>query len=554
MAVVDKGALPYTAGLRRQGRGQRGRWMKKEAQYDEEFGNEEMAFEALFEQSARAEPDPIEPGDTVIGKVLHVGERMAQLDLGYGREGMLDLSSVGPEGKRPEVGDEVKGVAIKVRNRMVEVGYGMPRGALNLAALHDSMATGMAIEGKVTEVNKGGYVIEIGTNQGFCPLGQMDVRRIEDTAALVGQKLMFRVIEMREGRDAVLSRKAVLEAERLAQAEETRKNLAPGARFRGRVTNVRDFGFFVDIGGLEGMVHVSELPHGKRRPQEVVSENDVVDVEVVRVDEATGDRRERIALSMRALADDPFEAAIDELPLGTVVEGTVRRIQPYGAFVEIAGGIEGLLHVSAFGRRVATPADVCKEGDTVLVRVKELDPDLQRVSLVWVEREKLSEILVPDYKPAPNSIGAVVLGMARAPEVTEEKGEAAPTPRREARARPPAPGALLQVVVARHAQFGVFVTWEAQGRFGPGEGLVPLSELGIAFGGEIRRKFPIGMALNAEVVDVRPDGKVRLSKLRGDEAHDRAQAEEWLTEQKPAKATEAQIGSFGALLKEKLGL
>ena len=523
---------------------------------DDDFADAEMDFESMFEQSDDREEIWISPGDQVSGVVVHIGARMAQIDLGNGFDGMLDLNSLPEDVEKPAVGDTVRGFALKIRNHIVELGSGMPRGATDAAALHTALASRLPVQGKVVEVNKGGYVVEIGSNRGFCPLGQMDIRRIEDTAELVGSTLMFQVIEMREGRDPVLSRRAVLEAEREAMAAETRERLAPGARFRGRVTNVREFGFFVDIGGMEGLVHVSELPYGKRRPADAVSVGDAVEVECLRIELATVERDQRIALSMRSLGDDPFDAVAEELPPGTVAKGTVTRLQPYGAFVELAVDVEGLIHVSAFGKRIGTPADVVSVGDRVMVRIKEVDTVLRRIALAWIDPERLDELVDAGGEKAGNSLHIEVVGFARDAEPDEGRGEASSTPQvRTVRHGPPSIGALLEVVVERHARFGVFASWEPQNGQPPGEGLVPISELDVAFGGEARRKYPVGSKFKAVVLDIRPDGKVRLSKTQGADAEQKNEARAWLAENNQAPpAPAADLGSFGELLKEKLGL
>ena len=457
---------------------------------------------------------------------------------------------VGVESDMPAVGDEIRGYVLRYRNRTFEIATGMPRGKVDLSALHTAAEGGMPVEGRVTETNKGGYVIELGGGvRGFCPLGQMDFRRIEDPNELVGSKLMFKVLEMREGRDPVLSRKAILAAEQAAKAEETRKQLVVGARLKGRVTRITDFGCFVDLGGVEGLVHVSEMGYGRRRPNELVSADQMIEVEVLRIEPAVGERRERIGLSMRALAVDPMETALDELSTGLILKGTVTRLQPWGAFVELANGVEGLIHVSAFGKRVASPKDMCRLEDRVIVRIKGVDQALRRFALAGVGEDRLAAVGDPDVKAPALSRHAEVLGVAAPPGDEGSAGEASDGAREKTEAPPPpAVGTLLNVVVARHARFGLFCSW-----LGGGEGLVPFAELGVPHGADLRRLFPEGTKLEVVVDAVRPDGKVRLSKEKAVLAKETAEADAWLQSQKRPEQ-DAEIGSFGALLKEKLGL
>ncbi|MCO4761809.1 MAG: S1 RNA-binding domain-containing protein, partial [Myxococcales bacterium] len=439
---------------------------------------DEADFEAMFAETETDRPF-FGPGDEVVGKVLHVGEKFVQLDLGSGVDGLLDVGFL--SGDKPEIGQEIKGYVVKYRNRTVEVATGMPRGKVDLSALYTALESGMPVEGKVTETNKGGYVVELnGDVRGFCPLGQMDIRRIEDPNELVGSKLVFKVLEMREGRDPVLSRKAVLLAERAAQAEETRKSLVVGATMKGRITRVTDFGAFVDLGGLEGLVHVSEMGYGRRRANELVKPDQTVEVEVLRIEPAQGERRERIGLSMRSLTVDPFDTAMDDLSSGVICRGVVTRIQPYGAFVELANGIEGLLHVSAFGKRVGSPKDMCAVDDKILVRIKSLDPALRRIALAWVEEEKLSEILDPTLVIPKTSLNVDIVGMSVALGDEGGRGEASDGAREAKKlAPPPKVGTILNVSIDRHARFGVFCSWP------DGEGLVPFAELGVPHGTDL---------------------------------------------------------------------
>ncbi len=512
-----------------------------------EWMQDEADFEAMFSEAETTTERPYyAPGDAVVGKVSHVGEKFVQLDLG-GVDGMLDIAFL--DGKTVSVGDEISGYVLKYRNRTFEIAVGMPRGKVDMTALYTASQTGMPVEGTVTETNKGGYVIELGgAVRGFCPLGQMDVRRIEDPNELVGSKLIFKVIEMREGRDPVLSRKAVMVQEREAEAAATRESLVVGATMAGRVVRVTDFGAFVDIGGIEGLVHISEMGYGRRRPNEIVSQDQMIEVEVLRVEPAQGERRERIGLSMRALVVDPFDAALNDLVPGVICHGTVTRVQPYGAFVELANGVEGLLHVSAFGKRVSSPGEMCAVDQRVLVRIKSLDPALHRIALAWVEEDQLAEIVDPEKTAPKTSLNIEILGMAK--DFGDEGGQGeASEGVREVRKVVVAPrvGTLLTVNIDRHARFGLFASWSE------GEGLVPFIELGVPQGTDLRKDFPLGTHIEVVVDAIRPDGKVRLSKVKAELAKEKAVADEWLSKQHKPQV-DASVGSLGALLKEKLGL
>src|SRR5207248_933049 len=225
----------------------------------------------------------------------------------------------------------------------------------------------------------------------FCPAGQIDVRR-SDPAQYVGQRLSFRVTRIESGgRNIVVSRRQLLEDEAAAKARETWQHLELGAVVRGTVTSLRDFGAFVDIGGVEALVHVSELGYARvENPAEVLEIGQAVEAQVVKLEPDPAGGRGRVGLSLRALAPDPWQSAAERFPAGTTAKGTVRRLEPFGAFVEIAPGLEGLVHVSrlALDRRVSHPRQIVSVGDTVDVTVVELDVEKRRIGLSMVERAR----------------------------------------------------------------------------------------------------------------------------------------------------------------------
>jgi len=551
---------------------------------DDEIEGDE-SFADLFEQSLKEKPRHIEPGEKVTGRVVQVGAQRVLLDLGGGIDGMIELSELAAPGEPVPVkpGDRIEAYVVRISNRVAELAKTLGKGVAAKAALEEAAHTGVPVEGTVTAVNKGGYVVEVAGERAFCPLGQMDVRRIDDPAVMIGRKLPFRIAEWRGGKDIVLSRRALLEEEQAEKAAKTRQRLEVGAKFEGVVTRVMEFGAFVDIGGIEGLVHASELGYGRHRPAEILHDGQKVQVEVLKIEAAKDGKPERISLSMRALAEDPFDATVDELPEGTIVEGKVVRIQPFGAFVEIVPGVEGLLHVSAFGRRVGHPGDVVAEGQDIPVRIDAVDRAARRISLSYVDPSELEGggeeaepapahvpaepprpaparkpeagmavrrkvVATPvtqreEPKPAPATReGARVLGRSEPRPVSAEAAEA-PAP--AAPAGPPAVGTVLDVTVDKVESFGVFVSW------GGGRGLVPASELGVPRGADLRRSHPVGTAFRAAVLDVRPDGKVRLSLTAAELAEERAEASAWM--QKQPQAGGKGLGTFADLLKGRTG-
>jgi small subunit ribosomal protein S1 len=229
--------------------------------------------------------------------------------------------------------------------------------------------------------------VQVAGVRAFCPASQVDLRFIDDLKELVGQRLDFRITKLEGGRrpNLVLSRRAILEEEQRQRALETRAQLTEGAVLAGTVTSLKDYGAFIDIGGIEGMIHVSELAHGHvKHPNEILSVGQPVEVSVLRIEPPRDAKsRERIALSIRALARDPWSDAEQDFAVGSQVRGTVSRLQPFGAFVELAPGIDGLVHISELGagRRIGHPSEVLQVGEQVDATVLGVDLERRRISL-----------------------------------------------------------------------------------------------------------------------------------------------------------------------------
>ncbi len=284
-------------------------------------------------------------GDKVAGHVTSVGKKHAVIDLGGGVDAMVDLVAFEAEDP-PVVGDRFNGVVVSIENRTVNVDRRVGRGESGMRVLEQAKQAGVPVEGVVTEVNKGGYVIEASGVRCFCPLAQMALRRIEDPNTMLGQKLEFLVQEVKD-REAILSRRAFLEIGAQEQKKKTLAALKVGERITGTVSNVRDFGAFVDLGGVDGLIPVSEMAWGKVRAQEFVTPGQTVEVEIIALEGPEG-APERITLSMRALGEKPVVEAKAAPGTGTIHEVTVDKIESFGLFVSFAGG-RGLLPKSELG-------------------------------------------------------------------------------------------------------------------------------------------------------------------------------------------------------------
>lgn len=449
-------------------------------------------------------------GDVVDGIVAHISADAVLVDLDAKQQGWFERSDlIGPEGAlRVKVGDRVQGhvVAIDPSGDQIQLGSALGKDASKeqLRLAHEQ---GIPVEGKIVAINKGGAEVEIGGARGFCPKSQLDVRFVEDLDALVGQVLEFAIVEIKE-RDVVLSRRRILEARAKQARDRAEESLSEGATLRGRVTQIRDFGAFVDVGGIEGLIPIRELSHDRvQRTEDVLAIGDIVEVKVTKL-EREGDRL-KVTLSLKALAADPWDGIEAIAPVGRVVAGQVTKLSDFGAFVRLAAGVEGLLHVSELGARVQHAGDRLTVGEQLLCVVKEVDRSRKRISLAL-------------------------------PDEGAQEGEAA-------RASSAVLGAVVTAKVEKHERFGVFVQI-AGTRGRGGRALIPTAELGIRAGADVRKELPIGAEVKAKVVDA-TEGRVRLS-VRA--AHDDAERAEYDT-YKDTQAQKGGMGTLGDLLREKLG-
>ena len=319
---------------------------------------------------------PAEPGRKK-GKVLSIHGQDVFIDVPGGRsQGVLSLMQF-PDGP-PAPGTEV--------NVSIE-GYDRANGLLILSRLGAAMtadwstvAEGMTVEARVTETNKGGLAVEINGLRGFMPISQIDLYRVEQTEQYVNQRLLCVVIEVnKQEHNLVVSRKALLETEREVKREKIWLELAEGQIRTGIVRSVRDFGAFVDLDGVDGLLHVSEMSWKRvQDPNTIVQPGQTVKVVVLRLDR----EKRKISLGLKQLEASPWDNIEDKYHPGDTFQGTVTRTQDFGAFVELEPGVEGLVHVSELtDRRVFRVADFVKPGQQVTVKILNIDPELKRISL-----------------------------------------------------------------------------------------------------------------------------------------------------------------------------
>jgi len=348
---------------------------------------DEGSFADMFAASDSAPRSRHKVGDKVAGKIIQLGHDIAFLELGSGlAEAMIEVAELkDAEGNlTAREGDIVDGVVVQAGDRGVVVSKGHGRTPRDHAreAVMEAAHTGLPVEGVVKAVNKGGLEVEVHGVRAFCPVSQIDVRFVGDPSAFVGQKLQFRV-QKADHRDVVLSRRALLEEERAEKAKVTREKLAAGAVFDGVVTSVQDYGAFVDLGGVEGLVHVSELSWDRvSKPQDLLRAGDAVQVQVLKIEQDPR-KGERVSLSVRALTPRPEPKAAPEAPprpappppprAGDVVTASVDKIESFGIFVRFAGG-RGLVPASETGTpRGADLRKAFKVGDTLQALVLAID-------------------------------------------------------------------------------------------------------------------------------------------------------------------------------------
>jgi small subunit ribosomal protein S1 len=350
-------------------------------------------------------------GEEVMGRVVSIGEDAVFVDLGAKAEGLLEKSELidGEGHLTVALGDSIRAHVVSARDGNIVLRTRLGRGDDAGNQLERAAESGIPVLGKVQAVNKGGVEVDVAGVRAFCPMSQLDLGFVEDPSSFVGRELEFRVAryERGHGSDAnvVLSRRALLEQQRHERRAEIRARLELGALVRGTVTRIKEFGAFVDIGGIEGLLHKSELGFGRvAKVENVLSVGDAVEAQVIRIEPSDDPKRpDRISLSLKSLQKDPWEQA--HLEKGTRVTGQVVRLEAFGAFVALAGGLEGLLHVSEIGdQRITHPRDVLKVGQEIEVLVLDVDTAERRVSLSLKQAARARERdEASGYKPASSA-------------------------------------------------------------------------------------------------------------------------------------------------------
>ena len=452
---------------------------------------------------ARHEASPaLQRGQVVKGRVIQITAEHVFVDVGGKGEAWIDRGELtDDDGQlRVAIGDEVEATVVSTGDE-VRLSHKLRQGAQAREALGMAAQSGMPVDGKVAAVIKGGYEVTVGGLRAFCPQSQMDLRRAAAPEEYVGRVLEFRITKYAEnGRNIVLSRRQILEEQAAVAAEETRKRIVPDAVLPGVVASLADFGAFIDLGGVQGLVPMSELSHSRvGRAADRLHVGEVVTVKVIRIDAEKG----KLTLSLKALEGDPWVAVPGRLRERQVVRGRAVRATDFGVFVELLPGVDGLLHVSEIPRhRQSAMREAVAGSAEIAVMIVGIDSGKRRIALA----------LAPDDAAVGEQMESSVVV-----------------------------GAVLTGSVDRVEPFGVFV------RLGPGQtGLVPNAELATARGADPRKAFPVGSEMKVFVLAIEEGGRrIRLSREKAITHEEQAETQAYLKDARKG-------GGFGMTLGEKL--
>ncbi|HKS24288.1 MAG TPA: S1 RNA-binding domain-containing protein [Thermoanaerobaculia bacterium] len=460
----------------------------------------EATFAEAFEASLNFKTP--EQGELLHGQIVSISGDDAYISYGGPSEAVMDAAEL--EGL--DVGDSIEGTVVKTSPE-IRISRKLARGKASLEQLRQMYENRLPVEGKVSARNKGGFDVNISGLRAFCPLSQIALGKIDNPDQFVGQAYEFRVTELSDdGRRIVVSRAALLKEAAAARAEETRKAIVPGAELTGTIKTITPFGAFVDLGGVDGLLHVSEMSRRRvSNPNEVVAVGQEVRVKVIKVENGG----KRISLSMKDQEPDPWSDVAERYPAGAQFTGRIVRSTDFGLFVEIEPGVDGLVHFSQlpFGVKQGDPSVAI--GTTVTGWVREVDPSKKRLSL------SLREVAVSD-------------------------------PWESAQQKYPI-GKTVEGVVDHGAAPGIFVQIE------PGlTGLIPSSEISVPPGGDPSRAYEPGEKVVVRVMSVDPQRKrISLSVEAAKAAAEREEYVKFMDDRDAAEGESAMALAFRRAMEKK---
>jgi small subunit ribosomal protein S1 len=475
---------------------------------------ESRSFAEIFEAIPKFKDRKFVAGETVSGRVVKITKDTIFIDLESKSEAIAEAGEFldGEGNLTVKEGDRVE-MRVSSTREGIHLTKGIKvQGAEAFDILQDAKEAQTPVEGRVVAVNKGGFEIDLSGFRAFCPVSQIDIKYTEKPEEHIGGKYQFRIMEIQEkGKNIVVSRRALLEEEQERKAKETLALLKPDVECEGKVTKVMEFGAFVDLGGVEGMVHVSEISRARiGHPSEVLSPGQSIKVKVLKMD-TDKNGRQRIALSMKALEPDQWEKGFS-FQEGEIIRGKVSRLTDFGAFVEVAPGVDGLVHISEISyERLSHPNAVLHEGETVEVLVTGIDPAARRIALSI--KEALIKKQMGEQQEGPEKARLEV-------------------------------GQVLKGIVEDSKPYGLFVRLPQLGT--KVRGLLPMEELKVSEKGDVKKRFPKGKEVQVEIITIDEKGKIRLSQKVMEEREDRQEFEKFILKGKK----NGDFGTFGDLFKD----
>jgi small subunit ribosomal protein S1 len=428
------------------------------------------------------------------------------VSLGGKSEGVIDIAEFRDEEGRisVNVGDQVESYFVAVQGgfkRLTTLRHGLS--TLSLREIRDAFEAGLPVSGKVIKELKGGFEVHVGKIRCFCPFSQIDLRGYRNTDIYTGETFSFRVLEFDEDdRNVILSRRAILEEEQLAKIEALKSQLTVGMDVPAKARSIQSFGVFVDLGGIDGLIPMSEIGWGKiDNIRELIQPGSELTARIIAIDWD----KDRLTLSLKALQPDPFQDAAERYPVDSLVRGTVVRIAAFGVFVNLEPGIDGLVHISKLGagRRIKHPKEVVEVGQTVEAFVQEVDINSRRISLSMEQKEEPGAMVLPEA------------------------------------------GQLLEGTVERVLTSGILLKLP-----GGSVGFIPNSQMGTPRGTNHSRMFPLGTALQVLVMEVdQGRNRITLSRSGVDEKLEKEELSSYMNKAQQDDKTGSSLGSFGELLK-----
>jgi small subunit ribosomal protein S1 len=473
---------------------------------------EKESFAELFEASSESPGRKLFPGDKVSGKVLKVGKDTIFVDLGGKSEGIADIQEfLGKDGiLTVKEGDWVEMRVASIRDG-IHLTKGMKvQGPDALEMLRDAKENLIPVEGRVSKAIKGGFEVDFSGIRAFCPLSQIDLSFCEKPEEHVGARYPFRIMEIKErGKNIIISRRVLLKEEQEKKSKETLAKLKPDLECEGNVTRLMDFGAFVDIGGIEGMVHISEISYARiSHPSEMLKTGQQIRVKVMEI-EQDKNGRPKISLSIKALEPSPWGKGLG-FEEGEIIRGKVSRLTDFGAFVEVAPGVDGLVHISEISyERIPHPSKLLHEGNQVDVLVMGIDRATRRISL------SIKEATIKKRMAEEEGSDRVRLEI----------------------------GQVLKGIVEDIKPYGLFIRLPQLGL--KVRGLLPMEELRDSGKWDVKKKFPKGQEIQVEIISIDTQGRIRLSQRVMEEREDREDYKRYL--EKEYKG--GKLGTLGDILK-----